>query len=146
MNDQEFLAAFEAAAIPSKRWGHRDHVRMAYLYLRDHPFDEALARIRSGIRALNRANDVPETADSGYHETATVAWASIVASCIAHHGSAEGFESFSVANPHLCQRTLLRLYYTRDRILSVEARADFVAPDLAELPRGAGATAAAVPR
>src|SRR5262249_12648590 len=65
MDDQRFLAAFEAAAIPRERWAHRDHVRVAFLYLRDHPFEEALSRIRSGIQSLNRANRVPETATSG---------------------------------------------------------------------------------
>jgi hypothetical protein len=42
------------------------------------------------------------------------------------------------ANPHLCAKTLLRLYYTRDRILTAEARAGFVEPDLAPLPPVAG--------
>jgi hypothetical protein len=137
-SDAEFLAAFEAAAIPSERWKHRDHVRMAFLYLRDLSFDEALSRIRAGIRALNRANGVEDTPTEGYHETATVAWAHVIASCIVHHGrppATADFESFAQANPQLCARTLLRGYYTRERILSPEARATFVEPDLAPLPR-----------
>jgi hypothetical protein len=134
MNDREFLAAFEAANIPSDRWTHRDHVRMAYLYVRDRPFDVALGCIRAGIQALNRANGVAETETSGYHETATVAWARVVASCISHHGAEGDFQSFAAANPHLCAKTLLRLYYTRDRILTAEARARFAEPDLAPLP------------
>ena len=65
MDDSEFLERFEAAAIPKEEWRHRDHIRMAFLYLRDAPLDEAIASIRKGIRALNRANGVEEGARMG---------------------------------------------------------------------------------
>jgi hypothetical protein len=136
MNDRRFLAAFEAAAIPRDRWTHRDHVRMAFLYLRDHSFDDALCRIRSGIRALNHANQVPETDTTGYHETVTVAWAKLIRSAIQVHGPSSTFSAFISANPHLRHKSLLRLYYTRERILASNAKSTFVAPDLAPLPDG----------
>ncbi len=115
---------------------------MAFLYLRDHPFEEALARIGSGIRALNHANHVPETETSGYHETVTVAWARLIGSAIQVHGPRSSFSAFIAANPHLRHKSLLRLYYTRDRILSPKAKATFVDPDLAPLPDGTGGGAA----
>jgi hypothetical protein len=43
-------------------------------------------------------------------------------------------ESFCEAHPHLLQKTLLRLYYTRPRIMTLEAKARFVEPDIAPLP------------
>jgi hypothetical protein len=134
MNDRQFLEEFEAAAIPRERWAHRDHVRMAFLYLRDHPFDDALSRIRAGIQALNRANQVPESDASGYHETVTVAWARLIHCTLAVHGPVSSFNEFIAANPHLLHKSLLRLYYTRARILSTEAKSRFVDPDLAPLP------------
>ena len=134
MTDAEFLAAFEAAAISSDEWTHRDHIRMAFLYLRDHPWDAALEKIRTGIQRLNRANAVEETPVSGYHETVTVAWARVVATQLQHHGPVDDFETFAAANPHLLTKTLLRLYYTRARILTADAKATFVEPDLAPLP------------
>ncbi len=135
MDNRSFLAELEAAAIPSERWSHRAHIRMAFLYLRDRPFPDALGRIRSGILALNRANDVQDTPESGYHERVTVAWARIIASTIRAHGLAEDFDSFSQANPHLFNKSLLRLYYTKERILTPEAKARYVEPDLAPLPQ-----------
>ena len=42
----------------------------------------------------------------------------------------------SYRNPHLLAKTLLRLYYTRERILTARARRRFVPPDLAPLPGG----------
>lgn len=134
MNDREFLQRFEAAAIPSEQWAHREHMRMAFLYLRGLPFDAALARFRVGIRALNKANGVEETPTMGYHETVTVAWARVVAATIAAHGPVEDSESFLAANPHLLSKTLLRLYYSRERILGSDAREKFVSPDVAPLP------------
>lgn len=48
------------------------------------------------------------------------------------------FDAFSEANPHLFNKPLLRLYYTRERILTPEARVRYVEPDLAPLPRAPG--------
>ena len=138
MDDQAFISAFEAAAIASDRWMHRDHVRMAFLYLRDHPFGQALARIRSGILALNRANGGRNTATAGYHETVTVAWALLIADAIdqsraqAHLLADSG--SFLALHPYLLAKDALRAHYSSDRIMSIEARVAFVQPDLAALP------------
>lgn len=133
-DDRAFLDEFEAAAIPRDRWTHRAHIRMAFLYLRDLPFDEALTRIRSGIQTLNRANQVPETANSGYHETVTVAWARVLASAIRVHGPLTDFGGFAEANPHVLAKTLLRLYYSPECMGTPGAKSAFVTPDLAPLP------------
>ena len=108
---------------------------MAFLYLRDHPFDEALARIRTGIQSLNRANGVAATGGSGDHETVTVAWARVIASAIANPEPPTDFESFAADHPHLLSRSLLRLHYTKEHIATPLARSSFVEPDLAPLPR-----------
>lgn len=134
MDDRAFLAEFEAAAISRDRWTHRAHIRMAFLYLRELPFDEALTRIRSGIQTLNRANQVPETPTSGYHETVTVGWARLVASTLRVHGPTSDFDAFAEANPHLLTKTLLRLYYSPQQMRTPAAKTSFVAPDLAPLP------------
>ena len=139
MDDAHFLREFEAAAIPRERWKHRDHIRMAFLYLRDHGLEGALPRIRAGIRALNRANRVPESATSGYHKTVTVAWATLVEATLRAWGAPESFAEFETQNPHLLSKTLLRLYYSRERVFSAEAKTRFVAPDLAPLPSPPGA-------
>jgi hypothetical protein len=134
MDDRQFLLEFEGAAISRERWTHAFHIRMAFLYLRDFPFDEALRRIRCGIQKLNHANQVPETPTSGYHETVTVAWARVVAATLRAHGPATDFDAFAAANPHLLAKTLLRLYYSQERMRVSEAKSTFVAPDLAPLP------------
>src|SRR5688572_5761134 len=52
-DDAAFLADFEACRIPLAEWNHRSHIRMAYLYLRAHSFDEAVRRIRDGLNSFN---------------------------------------------------------------------------------------------
>ena len=79
MDDAEFLRQFESLTLPFDQWTHRAHVKVAYLYLRSHPFDDALARIRRGIKAYNAANHVPESATSGYNETTTRAFLHLIA-------------------------------------------------------------------
>jgi len=133
MSDRDFLSEFESAAIPRDRWTHREHLRVAFLYLRDLPFADALVRLRSGIQALNRANGVRDTATSGYHETLTVAWARVVASVV-ERGAAEDFDSFAQRNPSLLDKHVLGAYYSNERLFASEARATFVEPDIAPLP------------
>src|SRR5262245_4680781 len=110
MNDTELLQRFEAQAISRSERTHRLHVRMAYLYLRQHPFDEALERIQIGIQKLNAANAVPEAPQQGYNETMTVAWARLVHTTIEEQGPAETSDAFVDRQPQLLCSTLLRLF------------------------------------
>jgi len=73
-DDEQFLAEFEACKLPLERWHHKDHIKVAYLYLRKYPFGEAMSRIRERIKAHNAAHNIPEAIDRGYHETMTQAW------------------------------------------------------------------------
>jgi len=134
MNDTELLDLFERQAISRTEWTHRLHVRMAYLYLREVPFEEALAHIRSGIQKLNAANFVPENPRAGYNETMTVAWARIVATTIAEQGPAATSNEFVDRHPHLLCSTLLRLYYSKTIWAEQDCQSQFVEPDLAPFP------------
>jgi hypothetical protein len=134
MDDQTLLAAFENCSLPRELWTHQAHVRVAYQYLRAHPYDEALARMRAGVQRYNAANNVPDEPHRGYHETLTQAWLAVIASTMRHHGVGKDSLDFCKQQPHLLQKTLLRLYYSRRRIMSPEAKRTFVEPDLAPLP------------
>lgn len=134
LTDAELLTQFEGCTLPAARWHHAEHTRIAYLYLRQHPFTEALDRMRAGLKALNTVQRVPESLDRGYHETLTRGWLQLVQVILAEHGPAETSLAFLEAHPELSQRKSLRLFYSRDRILSWQAKAEFVEPDLAPLP------------
>ncbi len=135
MTDNELITAFESQTISRANWTHRLHVRMAYLYLRQHPFDEALARIRAAIQRLNAANQVPEAPQAGYNETTTVAWAQLIYTTLVEQGPAASSDEFADRHPHLLCNTLLRLFYSRAIWQEQDCKTKFVSPDLAPLPR-----------
>ncbi|MCA9295794.1 MAG: hypothetical protein KC983_04740 [Phycisphaerales bacterium] len=133
-DDRAFITQFEAQQWPLERWHHRDHIRLAYLYLRAYPFDEALRRIRHGIRAHNEAHGIPDLPTSGYHDTVTVAWLHLVAAMLEEYGPEDTGDEFCDAHPELMNKKTLRLFYSRDRLMSAEAKRMFVTPNLAPLP------------
>lgn len=131
------IKAFESQSIPPEAWNHRAHLTIAYLYLRAHPFEAAADRMRAGIKALNAAHGTPESLDRGYHETLTIAWLRVLDAMIRAHGPGAGPDDFLDSQPYLLNRLLLRLYYSRGRIMTHQAKRDFVEPDLAPLPSDA---------
>lgn len=140
MTDDEFLGAFERAAIPAPQWTHAAHVRMAYLYARRFGFDLALDHTRRGINALNgshvAAGFKPRV---GYHETITAAWLRLIVGALraadAHKDApAASWAEFSSRHPHLLDPDALLRHYSRERLMSPAAKAAFIEPDLAPLP------------
>jgi hypothetical protein len=134
LDDESFLRQFEAAVLPREEWHHREHIKVAYLYLLRYSLEEALGRMRTGIKTLNAAHGTPETPTRGYHETMTQVWLRLVHLVLREYGPARSANEFYEHHPELSQPKVLRLFYSRELITSAEARARFVAPDLAPLP------------
>jgi hypothetical protein len=88
MDDQQLLQQFHDLSLPFSEWTHRAHVKVAYLFLRAHPFVEARVLMRKGIKTYNAANQVVEGPTSGYNETTTHAFLHLVAATIAAYGEA----------------------------------------------------------
>ena len=132
LNEIEALvAAFENAALPRAEWTHRAHLTVATWYLAKHPVANATPLIRNGILKLNAALGIVSDADHGYHETITQFYIGL----IAHHLRAPGGNSSLVdaVNSLLERRGHVGLpmeYYRREHLMSREARARWVAPDL----------------
>lgn len=138
MDDREFLAQFLNTALPFSQWTHRAHIKVAYLIVRDYPFPEALERTRLAIKAYNAAHNVPETPSTGYNETTTVAFLTIIASTMAAYGDlfpVQSADEFCDLHTHLLNKHLLRLFYSPERRGHPDAKHFFVEPDLTPLPR-----------
>src|SRR5215510_12457607 len=130
MNDNEFLAAFEARTL--EEFHHRDHIKVAYLYLRQHPLDVAMAKVRTGLQALAVAWSAPvDDLEKGYHETMTQAWVRLVHLTLSDGGAAESADAFCDQQPQLLQKTRLQLFYSQERLMTWEAKREYVEPDLA---------------
>jgi len=138
MTDSDLVHQFEALTLPFEQWTHRAHVKVAFLYLRDHPFDEALVRMRRGITAYNAANKVAESPTSGYNETTTHAFLQLIAATMQAYGGvfpADDSDAFCNMHPQLMTRHALRLFYSPQQRMHPLAKTQFVKPDLAPLPR-----------
>ena len=134
------LDNFQSCAIPIEQWDHRAHLTIAYFLLRSYPLEEATRRMREGIQKYNAAHGIEQAANGtgGYHETMTIAWMRVLHATMSVHGHAETAEQFLQQHPHLLSKVMLRLFYSRARIMCREAQQGWVEPDLAPLPRAPG--------
>jgi hypothetical protein len=137
LGDDELWAAFGAAALPAQAWTHRAHLRVAWLFLRRHPIDEAHVLLRVGIIRLNAFHGLVETPARGYHETLTRLWLALIAALMQAQAQAEAAPSsgaFVDAHQAALGKDAALRHYSRERLMSVRARAMFVEPDLEPLP------------
>jgi hypothetical protein len=132
--DEQFLQQFETKVLPLEEWHHKQHIKVAYLYLRKYPFEEAMEKMREGVKAFNAAKGIPEALDRGYHETMTQAWLRLVHFTLCEYGPAETAEAFYEQSPQLTQKKTLRFFYTKDRFQTWQAKKEFVEPDIIPLP------------
>jgi hypothetical protein len=98
---------------------HEAILRAAWTELRQHPFAEAVARIRTEAR----------------HATRALAWARLVDAAIARTGPGPDLDAFLLQNPELRGSDPLLAHYSPDRLDSERARREFVLPDRKPLPR-----------
>jgi hypothetical protein len=149
MDDRELLSQFEECRLPFEQWTHRTHVKVAFLYLREHPFEAALDRMRQGIKAYNAANKVPEGPLQGYNETTTTAFMHLIHATMQAYGDTfptPDADSFCDTHPQLLSKHVLRLFYSPQRRVLPEAKSRFIEPDLTPLPRIVGKSTAETQR
>lgn len=133
-DEDELLRGFEDGSWPLERWTHRAHLSVAWRYLVNHGLEAAIEHMSTGIQRYNAHHDLPDDLDRGYHHTLTVGWLHVLDGVMRTHGAGDSAAAFLEAQPYLLQRLLLRLYYSRPRIMSWEAKQGFVTPDLAAFP------------
>lgn len=128
-SDAEFVAAFESCALPNTEFHHADHIRLAWVYLRELPLLEALERFRSGLQRFAAHNGVPGL----YHETITWAYLLLIHERMQRAEATADFASFRRLHPDLFawKPSLLDAYYRPETLGSDLARRVFVLPDRA---------------
>jgi hypothetical protein len=129
-DDRAFLAAFESCALPGEAFHHRDHVRVAWLYLRELPAAAALERFASGLRRFAATHGHPGL----YHETITWAYLVLIRERMARSADltpGDTFEDFAAAHPDLLtwKPSILDRYYRQETLGSELARRVFLLPD-----------------
>ena len=129
MTDQEFVDAFETCRLANELFHHRDHLRLAWIYLQRYGISAAPARIGESIRRYAAHHGKLEK----YHETVTVAWLRLLAVSADRSGAAS-FEELLAASPELLDKNTLHYYYSPELLALESARIQFVPPDRHALP------------
>jgi len=124
--DEDLITRFEQCTLPQSEWHHRQHLLVALHYVRHEPA-RAEELMQAGIQRLNAAHGVPQTETGGYHDTLTIAWVRHLKGCLRAGLSTE--EILAEDPRHVILR-----YYSRERIMSWEARTGWVEPDREPLP------------
>jgi len=123
LTDDELIAGFEAASLPS--FPHADHVRLTILYLTRYGRDETQKKLFEGLRRFAVAKGVPDK----FHITMTIAWLDLVDDASRRHPDARDPSALVTACPELLNRDALLRFYSPDRLLSDDARQRWVPPD-----------------
>ena len=127
MNDRELVEAVERCTLGGDDFHHADHVRLAWIYLREGTLLEALERFSATLKRFAAHHG----AATKYHETITWAYLLLIHERIARSGADADWESFRAANADLVQwkPSILERYYSRELLASDVARRTFVMPD-----------------
>jgi len=127
MGDTEFLAAFEAGTLPEELFRHRDHVRAAWLLLRQDPPAAALARFSAALKRFAAAHGKSRL----YHETITWAYLLLIRERMGRMAVGDDWGAFARRNPDLLtwRPSILDTYYQPETLRSDLARRVFLFPD-----------------
>ena len=127
---------FCAATLPRTEWTHAAHFAAALWLMRHRPDLEAAAAMPALLRAYNDAVGTPNDDNGGYHETSTLASLRALKGVLDAnppdmplHTIVNALMASNMANPNW-----LLEYWSRDRLMSVEARREWRDPDLKALP------------
>lgn len=119
------VLAFEHATLDPRTFHHRDHLYVAFCYLRALPLEEALARYVRHLRHLTTALGHPEK----FHATITWAYLLLLHAAMDRSPGAT-FAQLLLDHPELADHRAgaLHDHYDRAQLDSPEARRYFVLP------------------
>jgi hypothetical protein len=131
----DLAARFTACTLPKEHWTHVAHLSVGAWHVNRYGAEEALVRLRAGIRRLNDSHGVANSPTSGYHETITVAYVRLIDAFLASFPDGTPLE-MRVANlvdGPLADKALLLTFWSKDLLMSPAARREWAAPDLVPL-------------
>lgn len=127
------IEGFENCTWPCDQWTHQAHLVMGVWYVSRHSVEAAGDIIREAIKRYNVSCGGANTATGGYHETITQFYIGY----IQHYLEAAGNQSLTDLVNDFClhhgDKNLPLRYYSKDRLMSVEARFGWLEPDLQPL-------------
>ncbi|HYE88834.1 MAG TPA: hypothetical protein VEA16_20890 [Vicinamibacterales bacterium] len=125
----DLLDRFVDTTLPAEEFHHRQHVQVAWAFVRRYGMPAALSEFSAAIKRFADAKG----ATGLYHETITWAFVLLIAERQARQ-PVDRWEEFAAANEDLLvwKPSLLDRYYSKELLASPLARRTFVMPDLGE--------------
>lgn len=125
------VEAFRAFALPKEQWDHFAHLTIGHHYVTTYGAPSALLRLRGDIRCYNDACGVPNSDLRGYHETITAFYVRTIARYLDQVPASTPLieQVHGLLNDPLGSKAIAFEFWSKDLLLSVEARRDWVAPD-----------------
>jgi len=125
--DRQFIEDFETLVLPADKFHHEDHVRLAFLYLRQLPTLEAVKRFATSLQRFAAHHGKTRL----YHETITWAFLFLIRERMQRNRTLRTWRIFAEANPDLVHsgKDLLKKYYREETLSSDLARTTFLFPD-----------------
>jgi len=121
---------FETCAIGGGEFTHARHLTVLVWYLSHHSGPDALNAMRSGLLRFSAHHNVPTL----YHETITAFWVHVVGAYLRRRRPPAPLHTLANEVVSACgNKDLIFDYYSRERLLSPEARANWLEPDLRPL-------------
>jgi hypothetical protein len=123
---EDVVRKFENCEYQKGEFTHSHHLAVAAWYLTHLPPEESLERMRGGLLRFTRHHGV-----NAYHETITQFWLRLSEDFL--RNAPQGAPLADRVNTLILQfgsKEVLFEYYTRDRVMSEEARTRWLAPDL----------------
>lgn len=136
MDIRHLVAGFEAQSLPASAWTHEAHLSVGLWYVLEYGLDVALCKIRPGIIAYNLASGGENSLDGGYHETLTIFWMRILHRFVEEQrGGSRRYEYIreELFKSPYADKMLPFQYYSKERLMSIRARGQWVEPDLKAL-------------
>ena len=132
---KELVHQFENGGLAKEKWTHEAHFIVALWYCCRQPLPQAIESIKEGIKKYNSSIGGENSDHSGYHETITVFYIRQIINYVLQTCVDKQFES-KLKNLWL-QEFLAKdfplTYYSRELLMSKEARRNWLAPDLQPL-------------
>ena len=128
LTDDELMRAFEATTLPAEMFHHRQHVRVAWLYVRRHGMPGAISAFSEALQRFALAKGAPNL----FHVTITWAYLLVINERQQACAAAE-WDTFAALNEDLLawKPSILDDYYTPTTLWSERARHIFLMPDRA---------------
>lgn len=128
------IEGFENCTLPCHEWTHQAHLIVGLWHCLKYDAAEATSMLRNRIKRYNIACGKQNTETSGYHETITRFFVWFIKKYL---DGVEANRSLIELVNDFCRRyghsNLPLEYYSKERLMSVEARLGWVEPDLQPL-------------